>query len=160
MSGSIRCKSDGRDNAWIATAPADVAFHRFADLIVGWFLVAGQQRRRRHDLTSLAIAALRHTEFAPRLLDRVLTLGVETLDSGNGFAGDVRHGDDAGAGRLAIEMDGASSAERDAAAEFRSSQAELVAQIPQERHRRIAVEFMLLPVHTNIDHRSLRWREF
>src|ERR1700733_13516330 len=120
MSGSIRCKSDGRDNALIATAPADVAFHRVANLSVGRFLVASQQRRRRHDLAGLAIAALRHTELAPCLLDRVLTLGVETLDSGNGFAGDVRHGDDAGAGRLAIEMDGAGSAERDAATEFGS----------------------------------------
>src|ERR1700733_368311 len=158
MSGSIRCKSDGRDNALIATAPADVAFHRFADLIVGWLLVAGQQRRRRHDLTSLAIAALRHTEFAPRLLDRVLTLGVKTLDGGNGLAGDIRHGDDAGAGRLAVKVDSAGPAESDAAAELRSSQAERVAQVPQERHRRIAVEYALLSVHTNIDHRSLRWR--
>src|ERR1700761_9856590 len=55
-------------------------------------------------------------------------------------------------------MDGAGAAECHAAAEFRAGQTELVAQKPQERHRRIAVERALLSIHFYGDHEFLRWR--
>src|SRR5581483_4510624 len=45
-----------------------------------------------------------------------------------------------------------------AAAEFRAGQAEFIAQVPQERHRRIAVERALLSIHFYGDHEFLRWR--
>ena len=41
---------------------------------------------------------------------------------------------------LAVEMDGAGAAGSDSATEFRPRESEHVAQIPEHRHRRIAVE--------------------
>src|ERR1700722_15355576 len=145
-------------DALIATAAADVAVHGVVDLLVGRRRSFRQQGGRLHDLAGLAVAALRHTYVSPGYLDRMFAFGVETFDCDHGFARYVRHGNSARADRVAVEMNRAGSTKRDAAAEFRSSQAELVAQVPQERHRRIAVKCMLLSVHTNIDHYSLPWR--
>ena len=47
---------------------------------------------------------------------------------------------DAGAGGLAVEMDGAGAACGNSATEFRPGESEHVAQIPEHRHRRIAVK--------------------
>ena len=131
-----------------STAPADVADHGVIDLLVSRSRGVRQKRRRLHDLASLAIAALRHADIAPGHLHRVLAFGIETLDGDHRLAGDIGHDNAARANRLAVEMDGVGAAERDATTEFRSGQAKLVAQEPQKRHRRIAVEGSLFSVYT------------
>src|ERR1700693_5270352 len=160
MSGPLRRIADRDMDALITAAPTDVAVHRLVDLLVGRRRHFCQQRRRLHDLAGLAVAALRHTDIAPCHLHGVLALGVETLDGDARFAGDARHGDRAGAHGLAVEVNRAGAAQRDAAAELRPGQAELVAQVPHERHRRVAVETARLSIHTYADHASLRWRFF
>src|SRR5689334_741370 len=158
MSRPLRGGADGRMDALIAAAPADVAVHGRVDLLVGGRWRFRQQRRRLHDLAGLTIAALRNAQIAPGDLNRMFAFGIETFDGDDLFPRHIRHRDAAGADRLAVKMHGAGSAKRDAAAELRSSQAQLVAQVPHERHRRIAVERALLSVDSQADHTSLRWR--
>src|SRR5712692_6527356 len=59
---------DGRANALVGPAPADVR-HRVVDVLVGRLRIALQQRRRGHDLSGLAVTTLRHVERRPRLLN-------------------------------------------------------------------------------------------
>ena len=40
----------------------------------------GEQRRRRHDLAGLAVAALRHVELLPRALQRMRAVGRQPFD--------------------------------------------------------------------------------
>src|SRR5687767_11863799 len=56
----------------IGTAAADVAIHRGIDLYVGWLVVGAEQRGGRHNLAGLTVAALRHVDFSPRDLQRVV----------------------------------------------------------------------------------------
>src|SRR5438477_7822919 len=64
----------------IGTAAADVATHGFIDIGVRWTGLLRQKRRRRHDLTGLAIAALWNIDFDPRLLNRMAAVGGKTFD--------------------------------------------------------------------------------
>src|ERR1700731_4461382 len=160
MSGPLRRIADRDMDALITAASTDVAVHGLVDLLVGRRRRLCQQRRRLHDLAGLAVAALRHADIAPGDLDGMLALGVEPLDGHDRLAGDVRHRDAAGAHRLTVEMNRAGAAQRDAATELRPGQAELVAQVPHERHRRVAVEAARLSIHTYADHAFLRWRFF
>src|SRR5579883_179890 len=155
MSGSLRRVADRDMDALITAASTDVAEHGVVDLLVGRGRRLRQQRRRLHDLAGLAVAALRDADVAPGHLHGMLALGVEPLDGDDRFVGDVRHRDAAGADRLAVDMNRAGAAQRDAAAELRSGQAELVAQVPQERHRRVTVEAARLSIHTYADHAFL-----
>src|SRR5688572_6917218 len=117
MSRSLRGGADGRMDALVAAAPAQVAGHGVGDLLVGRRGLLLQERRRLHDLPALAVAALRYTDLAPRDLHRMLALRVEPLDRHDGLPADIRHRDAAGAHRLAVHVHGARAAQRDAAAE-------------------------------------------
>ena len=59
---------------------------------------------------------------------------------------------DAGSGGVAVEMDRAGAAGGHSAAEFRAGEPEHVAQVPEHRHRWIAVEGLRLAVHAQRDH--------
>src|SRR5213075_1533087 len=48
------------------SAAANVAGHRIVDVGVARLRLGGEQRARRHDLTGLAVAALRHVQRKPR----------------------------------------------------------------------------------------------
>src|ERR1700730_5435769 len=60
---------DGGTNALIGAAAANVCGHRRVDINVAGVGISCQQRRRRHDLARLAIAALNDLEIEPRLLN-------------------------------------------------------------------------------------------
>src|SRR5258708_23217049 len=152
MSGSIRCKSHGGDDALVAAASADVAFHRRVDLVVRWLLVAGEQRRGRHDLAGLAITALRHAEFSPCLLDRMIAVAVETFDRDDGDTFNRRHRDRTGTDRVAIDMHGARAAKPFAASELGPGQLQFIAQVPEQRHRWIAIECSRLTIYFEFNH--------
>src|ERR1700757_1783460 len=85
MSCPRRSRLDGGSDALIAAATTDIARHGFGDLALGRVLVGGEQRRRLHDLAGLAVAALRHVEGTPRLLDGVVAFRIESFD-GRHFA--------------------------------------------------------------------------
>ena len=61
---------DGRADALIGAAAADVAGHRRVDLGVGRMRLLGEERRRLHDLPDLAVAALGDVGRDPRALHR------------------------------------------------------------------------------------------
>ena len=106
-----------------------------------------EQRRGRHDLARLAVAALDHFELEPGLL-HLRAGGVAPTPSivvtaRSRDRADRQH---AGAHRLAVEMHGAGAALRDAAAELGAGHAEHVAQHPEQRHVRRRVERFLFAI--------------
>src|SRR5215831_54969 len=80
MSRSCGGRLDGGSNALIAAAAADDATHGVVDLRFGGVFVRRKQCCGLHDLTALAIAALRDVQRSPRLLHRMVALRVEALD--------------------------------------------------------------------------------
>src|SRR5262244_1463173 len=62
---------DGRDDAVIGSAAADIVVHVGDDIGAGGLRVLCEKFRRLHDLARLAVAALRHLFHHPRLLQRM-----------------------------------------------------------------------------------------
>ena len=118
-------------------AAADV-FDR-VDVGVGRCLRAAQQVGCGHDLTGLAIAALRHVAVQPGHLHRMQAFhriagghggGGRPFDGGHTLAAHVGHAQRAHPGRLAVDVASAGFAHIDAAAVFGAGDAALVAQHP------------------------------
>src|SRR3954470_6890785 len=74
----LRGEFDGLANADVGAATADVSAHGVIDVGICRARVACQQRRGRHDLPGLAIAALHDFMFNPCLLN--LCAGVRSAD--------------------------------------------------------------------------------
>src|SRR5580658_6247343 len=145
---------DGGANALIGPASANVAVHRVVDVGVRGMGRLFQERRCLHDLAGLTIAALGHIERAPSLLERVIAFGVEAFDRGDRLAARVADRRDARSDGLAVDVDGAGAASGDPATEFRSREPDYVSEIPEHRHRRVAVECLRLSVDMQSDHVS------
>src|SRR5688572_26306774 len=64
----LRCAANGRTDALVGAAPADVAGHGGVDIRVAGTRLLGQQCAGGHDLAGLAIPALRYVELDPGLL--------------------------------------------------------------------------------------------
>src|SRR5262245_22858433 len=104
---------DRRADAWIGAAAADVA-HRGVDLGVGGLRRGPQQRVGRHQHAGLAIAALRHVDLDPGLLQRmgsVLRKAFDGLDLAGAYGAERRL---AGPHRRAVDVHGAGPALGDA----------------------------------------------
>ena len=134
-------------DALVTATTADVAGHRFTHLIMRWLRVLFEKGHRLHDLPRLAVSALRHVDLTPGLLDRVVASRVKALDRDDLAIRDIRDRRDAGTNRIVVDHDRAGTAERLATTEFRSGQADLIAEKPQQRQRRIAVPIVLLAVY-------------
>src|SRR5207247_6197037 len=125
---------DSLADSHIRTAAADVPRHRGVDVAIGRVGLGGEQRRRGHDLAGLAIAALRHLQLDPGLLNLSAGGGgTDGLDRSDALAGRGRDRRDARAHRLAIDMDRASAAQSKAATELRSGHAEHIPNHPAQR---------------------------
>jgi hypothetical protein len=98
-----------------------------------WLLL--EQRRRGHQLTGLAVAALRDVVLDPSRLQRMQSsvFARESFDRRDLLPGDCAQRHRARAGRHAIEVHRARAALGDAAAVFRADEPEVIAQHPQER---------------------------
>src|SRR3954454_17663602 len=100
---------------------------RILDLGLGRLLLLVEQRGGRHDPAVDAVAALRHLLFDVGGLDWMRLLGRAEAGEGDDLAvadgGDRR---DAGADGLSVEMHGAGAALRQAAAEMRVVEPEIV----------------------------------
>jgi hypothetical protein len=122
-------------DAEVAAAAADVL--DLVDVRVGRSERAAQQRDGRHDLTWLAVAALRDVLLQPGLLHGVQPLAVgkalDRRDLAPSHVADVR---DARVEGGAVQVAGARLADVDAAPVLRPRETELVAQRPQ--HRQVA----------------------
>src|SRR5436190_18610728 len=64
----LRGAMDGFTDLLIGAAAADVAAHGFIDVGISGTRFLCQKRCRRHDLSRLAVAALRNIDFDPCLL--------------------------------------------------------------------------------------------
>src|SRR6266850_4310663 len=78
------------------------------------------------------------------------------FDGGDFLAGDAGNFGDAGARGFAVDMHGASAAERHAAAKFRSGHVQRVAKHPEQRHVRADVDGLYFTVESESNgHRIL-----
>src|SRR6266446_9954741 len=122
-----------RANALIGAAPADVG-HHVVDVPVGRFGLLPQEGRRGHDLPGLAVAALRHVELRPGLLHGMGAGGRQAFDGDDPIRRlHAADGDHAGAHQLAVDVDGAGAALRDATTILGARQADLLADDPEQR---------------------------
>src|SRR5579859_1659528 len=137
--GRGRGAMDGFANALIGAATADVAAHEIVDIGIAGIGLFFEQGHRGHDLSGLAIAALRNVFGDPSLLDAMQAVGGQALDGGDFLSGDGGDGGLAGARGFAIDVHGAGAAQAGAAAKFRAGLVERVAQHPEQRHIRADV---------------------
>ena len=121
-------------NPLIGSATADVAAHGVVDIGIGGRRLFGEQRRGRHDLSGLAVAALGYVDRRPRFLNGMRAGGRQALD-GDDLVGGLHaaDGERARAHQPAIDVHGAGSALRDSAAELRPGQPHLLADDPEQR---------------------------
>src|SRR5437762_409022 len=88
---SYSCRAmDGAADALIRSASANVSRHGSINLRVGWFRFPGEQRRGRHQLARLAIAALRYLLGDPCCLQRMTRRRRQTFDGGYLLCSDAR----------------------------------------------------------------------
>src|SRR3954471_9338829 len=119
----------GLDDVVIAGAAAEVALEPVADLVVRRVRMLLQEARRRHDHPGRAVAALQRVVLLERALHRVqLAVRRETLDRRDLVAVRLDGEQRARLHRLAVEMDGASTAGRRVAADVRAGEVQLLAQ--------------------------------
>src|SRR5262249_4983604 len=137
----------GSSDALIGSASTDVG-HGLVDVLVGGLRGSFEQRRRSHDLSRLAIAALGHVDRRPSLLHGMRAGGGEPLD-GDDPVGRFHVSDANGAGalHLVIDVNGGGAALGDPATIFGAGEADLFADDPQER----GVRLHLHVANTSVD---------
>ena len=91
-----------------------------------------EQRRGGHDLSGLAVAALRHVDFFPGLLQGMQAVRRESFDGGDVCVGDGGYGRDAGALGLSADMHRTRAALADAATVLSTVEIEYVPQYPKK----------------------------
>src|ERR1700755_1840691 len=139
-------------DALVTATAADVARHRFANLIVVGFWVVDQQGYGLHDLTGLAKAALWNVQLSPGLLHCVIAGRMKALDCRDLPVHRVGNRRDAGANVLLVDHNGACAAQSLAATVLRACQAGLVAEKPEQWKIRVAVPTVLLAINLYLDH--------
>src|SRR5215831_16558442 len=122
-----------RPDALVGAAPADVG-HRLVDVGVGRFGLLCEERRRSHDLSRLAVAALRHIDRGPGLLHGMRAVARQAFD-GDDLVGGLDRADRYGAGAhdVPVQVHRAGAALRDPAAVLGSSETDLLPDHPQQR---------------------------
>jgi hypothetical protein len=140
---------DGRADALVCIAPADISAHRIIDVLVGRFAVVAQQTDRCHDLPGLAIAALWHIEFRPGRLDSLGNFSGNTFDGQDVAAYDIRNAGLTGARRLPIDMDRACATQRLATSVLRADESQVVSKYPKQRLLGINVNISRLSIERN-----------
>src|SRR5215831_2067256 len=126
--GEPNCLTDAVVGA-AATGVGDLG----VDLRIRRISVPAQQRHGAHDHAGLTVAALRHVELDPGALHGVCPIRRQTLDGCHRFAGCGHDRKAARADRLAIDVQRAGPALRDAATEFRAGEPKLIADHPKQR---------------------------
>src|SRR5207237_1637827 len=124
---------DCRANPLIGAAATDVAGHRLVDIVIGGLRGLGEQAGGLHDLPTLAVAALRDVQAAPRGLDALADrCSADPLDGRDRLAFRSRDRRDARARRRTIQVHRARTAESHATPELGAGESELVAQRPEQ----------------------------
>src|SRR5204862_4407727 len=112
---------------------AEIARHRLDDLAARRMGLGAQQRRGGHDLTGLAVSALRHILLDPGALERMRAVARQALDGEHLLVAERRDRQLARTHRRAADVHGAGAAETAPAAVFRANERQGVAQNPEER---------------------------
>ncbi len=150
---------NGATNAGIGATTTEIAAHGFVDIGIGRFFDLGQKCRRSHDLSRLAISALRYALLDPRFLHGMFAIFGQAFDGRNLLAYGLCCRDLATTGCNAVDVDGASAAGPDSATIFRSGQVKNVTQYPQQRHFGVVTIGAFFPIHVQDEvfffHRSL-----
>src|SRR5262249_10138362 len=116
----------------VGAATADVG-EVGIDLRIGRIPIGLEKGHGRHDLSGLAVAALRHLLRQPGLLNRMLAVGREALNRRDLGAVNAANRHRAGAHGFSIDVHRTGAARRDTASEFRSREPDLLAQHPKKR---------------------------
>src|SRR3954454_24077524 len=139
-------------HAVVGAAAADVG-DVGVDVRVGRLRLLREKRRGGHHHPGLAIAALRHVEREPGLLDRMRAVRRQPLDGDDLLVrADRAQGQRAGARRDAVDMHRAGAALGDAAAVLGASHAELLANEPEQRRVGLGLDRMHLSVDVELGH--------
>ena len=110
-----------------------------------------EQRRGGHDLSRLAVAALRHVDFFPGLLQRMRAVRRESFDSGDVCVGDGGYGRDAGALGLSADMHRTRAALADAATVLSAVEIEYVPQHPKKGSIGRRIDAGRAPINSQLD---------
>lgn len=138
---------NGAADALVRTASANVARHGGVDIRVGGFRVSGKQGCGRHQLSGLAVTALRHLFRDPRSLQGMTRGFRQAFDCRYFPASDARHGNAARSGRRTVEMNRARSALLQTTTEFCARQANRISQHPKQRRIGADVDVVFLAIN-------------
>src|ERR1700740_2515438 len=116
--GNFRGTMNRTPDTLISSAAANVAGHGLIDVFVGRFRFVFQQDDGAHDLSGLAVAALRDVDFDPGALHRMRVVARKSFYGGDMLAGNAGERRYARADRDAVEVHGGGSAKGHAAAAF------------------------------------------
>ena len=138
-------------NALIGSAAAEIAIHRLGDLVVRGLGRLRQQSGGGHDLSRLAVAALRNFFGEPGLLQRMKSVRAEAFDRGHVLIGDLRDRGRAGTNRIALDVHGTGAAQSGTAAELGAGKLEGVPKNPEQRGFGGDGDLLLTAVHAECD---------
>src|SRR5262249_54585838 len=99
-----------------------------------------------------AIAALRNTQFAPGLLNRLVSVRVEAFDRGDLAPDHMGTRLDTEAHGALVDDNGTSAAEGLPAAKFGACRTNYIAEKPEQRKVGIAIPVPFLAINIQLDH--------
>src|SRR3984957_3897359 len=150
---SLGSMFDRRADAHVGPAAANVSRHGRINVRIFGVRGGVEQRRRRHDLPGLAVAALDHLQIQPCLLHlRAGRGGADALDGRDRALADRPHRQETGAYRRAVDMHGAGAALRYAAPELGAGETQDIAQHPQQGHVGRSIDIPHFAVYFQTDH--------
>src|SRR5580700_8565867 len=126
------CKLDGFAYSDVSHAAADIPGHYGVDVAVTGVGIIPQQRGCLHDLSRLAVPALRNLQLKPGNLQGMPPLRIEPLNGRDLRGGDRAKWGDAGSRRASFHMHRAGATKTDPTAEFGSGKTEFVADYPEQ----------------------------
>src|ERR1035438_6751763 len=113
-----------------------------------------QEGNSLHDLTGLAISALRDVQLHPGLLNRMESVCPKVFNGANLATRCRAHRRNTRPDRFAVLMNRASAAESHATAKLRSRQSQNVPYVPEQGHAGIAIERAIYPIHLELHHQD------
>src|SRR2546428_1443787 len=148
MSGPPRDAADRGDDVRVRAAPAEIAGHPLADLVVVPRLAFLEQGDRRKDLSRRAVAALERVLAQEGFLHRVqLSALDQPFDGGDAGALELRDQLQAGVHPLSVDDHGAGAALSHVASLLRTRETEVLPQRIQQDEPRLDLQPASLTVH-------------
>src|SRR6266446_2790534 len=141
----LSCAVDRLTDTQVRTAAAKVGDFPL-NIGVGGVGILREQGCRCHDLSGLAIAALRHVAFAPGNLRGMLSVGRQTLDRSDLLPRCLTDSCDAGPDWFPVQVNRASATQGHAAPKLRSREADRVTDDPQKGSLGFDVQVISFPI--------------